>query len=100
MIAGRLHPELGGREHFLDVIGVNYYPHNQWFYEGRTIERSHPLYRPFRSILREVHARYQRPLFIAETGAEDTARAGWLRYLGGEARAAMPAVVPLLGLCL
>ncbi|HET9531765.1 MAG TPA: beta-glucosidase, partial [Blastocatellia bacterium] len=34
MLAGRLHPELGGHQKYLDIIGVNYYPHNQWFYPG------------------------------------------------------------------
>jgi hypothetical protein len=45
MIAGRTHPELGGREDFLEVIGVNYYVHNQWIYpggHGTMIEPSQP----------------------------------------------------------
>ena len=57
MIAGRTHPELGGREEFLDVIGVNYYIHNQWIYpggHGTMIEPSHPRYRPVWQMLREV----------------------------------------------
>ena len=32
MLCGRLWPELGGGERYLDIIGVNFYPHNQWFY--------------------------------------------------------------------
>ncbi|MEJ7713765.1 MAG: hypothetical protein WKF84_28940 [Pyrinomonadaceae bacterium] len=29
MLAGHLRPELGGHTRYLDIVGVNYYPHNQ-----------------------------------------------------------------------
>ena len=32
MIAGDLHPELGGARKYLDIIGVDYYPWTQWIY--------------------------------------------------------------------
>jgi len=103
MIAGRLEPELGGQEDFLDVIGVNYYVHNQWIFpggHGSMIEPSHPRYRPVWQMLKEVYERYRRPLFIAETGIEDEARPAWLRYVAYEARRAMREGVPIEGLCL
>jgi hypothetical protein len=109
MLAGRVYPELGGHERYLDLIGVNFYPHNQWFYhlrgsrpirKFRTISRRSPLYRPLRDILVEVHRRYRRPMIIAETGAEDRRRAGWLRYVCSESQAAWLAGVPLRGICL
>ncbi len=109
MLAGRLWPELGGHERYLDIVGVNFYPHNQWFYnlkdlqrvrEFKPITRRSPFYRPFREMLAEVHARYQRPVFIAETGAEDRKRAGWLNYVCQEAQAGLAQGVPLLGICL
>lgn len=31
LLAGRAAPQLGGDAKYLDVIGVNYYPHNQWW---------------------------------------------------------------------
>src|ERR1051325_8456038 len=108
MLGGRLWPELGGQEKYLDVIGVNFYPHNQWFYNLKgfrrirkftPIRRGHPSYRPFRQMLTEVYARYHRPMIIAETGAENRLRAGWLRYVCGETRAAMAGGVPVHGLC-
>lgn len=102
-IAGRSWPELGGREEFIDVIGVNYYVHNQWVYpggHGTVIEPSHPRYRPVWQMLREVYERYRRPLFIAETVIEDEARSAWLRYIGDEVRRAIAADVPVQGLCL
>jgi hypothetical protein len=103
MIAGRAHPELGGREEYLGVIGINYYVHNQWIYpggHGTMIEPSHPRYRPVWQMLKEVHERYRRPLFIAETGIEDQARPAWLRYMGYEVRRAIREGVPVFGLCL
>jgi beta-glucosidase/6-phospho-beta-glucosidase/beta-galactosidase len=101
MLAGRAAPELGGQEKYLDILGLNYYVHNQWFYPDRTmIPRSHPLYTPFRQLLAEVYGRYRRPLFVAETGIEDEERPGWLRYIGQEVRAALVAGVPVEGICL
>jgi beta-glucosidase/6-phospho-beta-glucosidase/beta-galactosidase len=103
MIAGRTHPELGGREDFLEVLGVNYYVHNQWIYPGgygTMIEPSQPRYRPVWHMLQEVYERYRRPLFIAETGIEDQARPAWLRYVGYEVRRALQAGVPIHGVCL
>ncbi|MEO6193638.1 MAG: beta-glucosidase [Thermoanaerobaculia bacterium] len=100
MIVGSLWPQLGGDERYLDVVGLNYYPANQWILDGPRIERGEPLYRPFREILREAWERYGRPLVIAETGAEDRARAEWLRYMADEALAAIRGGVPVHGLCL
>lgn len=103
MIAGRTRPELGGREEYLGVIGINYYVHNQWIYpggHGTMIEPSHPRYRPVWQMLREVYERYRRPMFVAETGIEDQARPAWLRYIGYEVRRAIREGVPVHGLCL
>lgn len=107
MLAGRAAPQLGGGERYLDILGVNYYPHNQWwlrdnvgFNPDLAIPRAHALYRPFRELLAGVHARYNRPIFVAETGAGDGERAGWLRYVGGEVCAARRAGVPVGGICL
>lgn len=109
MIAGRLWPELGGQEKYLDIIGANFYPHNQWFYNLKgfqrirrftPISRKHPSYRPFREMLDELYGRYHRPIFISETGSENRIRAGWLRYVCGETRAAIENGVPIFGMCL
>ena len=109
MLGGRVWPELGGQDKYLDLIGVNFYPQNQWFYDIKGfrrvrnftyLSRRHPLYRPLREMLEEVYQRYRRPMFIAETGAEDRARASWLRYVCREACAAIDHGVPLHGVCL
>jgi beta-glucosidase/6-phospho-beta-glucosidase/beta-galactosidase len=100
MIAGRAEPELGGREDLLDVIGVNYYIHNQFVWEGHMIVPSDPRYRHVSVMLQEVYDRYRRPLFIAETGIEDDTRPAWLRYVCREVFNAMSAGVPVQGICL
>ncbi len=100
MIAGRLWPQLGGSERYLDVVGVNFYPPNQWVHGGPVLSRTDPGYRPFREILEEVWQRYGRPILISETGAQGAERAPWLRYVGEEARAARRAGVPVEGICL
>jgi beta-glucosidase/6-phospho-beta-glucosidase/beta-galactosidase len=106
MLAGRRRPDLGGAAKYLDIIGVNYYPNNQWlcgetsFHPERWLEVSDPQYRPLSDLLREVYERYHRPMFIAETGTESHARPGWLRYIGNEVRDALKLGVPLEGVCL
>ncbi|WP_198598271.1 beta-glucosidase [Mangrovicella endophytica] len=100
MLSGRMAPELGGCPSLLDVVGVNFYPDNQWYLHGSTIPLGHHAYRPLRLMLREVHERYGRPVAILETGAEGTARAAWLHYVVGEVAAAIEDGVPLAGVCL
>lgn len=105
MLAGRLKPELGGHPRYLDTIGVNYYPWNQWVFDGpinpgASIEPDHPKYRPFRSMLAEVADRYGRPLFVAETGTEGADRPRWFGAISAEIIAAIEAGVPVEGVCL
>jgi beta-glucosidase/6-phospho-beta-glucosidase/beta-galactosidase len=100
MVLGRREPELGGQEDFVDLIGLNYYIHNQWTHGGRMIVPSDPRYRHVRELLVENFARYGKPLFIAETGIEDETRPAWLRYMGNEVFAAIAAGVPMEGICL
>ena len=100
MVCGRQSPELGGHPDMLDIVGVNYYPDNQWYAGGATIPLGHHAYRPLRAILAEVETRYGRPLLISETGAEGTAKPAWLHYVCGEVRAARRAGVAVEGICL
>lgn len=99
MIAGRIWPELGGQEKYLDIIGINYYPRNQWIHHQDPVFRHDSRYIPFRHIIYDVYQRYGRPLFIAETGTEDGDRPAWLRYICNEVRAAQGAGVPVQGIC-
>ena len=100
VLAGRLKPHLGGSPKYLDIIGGNYYVHNQWILGAGFIAQDNPRYRPFREMIKELYARYQRPFFIAETGIEDDLRPEWFRYVATEARAAFEEGVELQGICL
>jgi beta-glucosidase/6-phospho-beta-glucosidase/beta-galactosidase len=100
MVSGRMSPELGGSLDSLDIVGLNFYPDNQWVLGGGTIPLGHHGYRPFRAMLAETYARYGRPLLVSETGAEGTARASWLHYVCSEVRAALREGVPVGGICL
>lgn len=100
LLSGRLEPELGGRRDYLDIVGVNFYPQNQWLIGGTTIPFGHHAYRPFRDMLLEVYERYDRPVLVAETGAEGSAKPSWLHYACAEIRAVLAQGVPVLGVCL
>jgi beta-glucosidase/6-phospho-beta-glucosidase/beta-galactosidase len=100
LMLGRARPELGGKPEYLDTIGVNYYLHNQWVDGDVPIAVDDPRHRPLRDLLGDVHARYGRPMYVAETGIEGDLRPAWLRIIGHEVAAAREAGVPVEGLCL
>jgi hypothetical protein len=115
MLTGRLDPDLGGDPLDVDAIGVNFYWNNQWLYPDAprpadaepgwrpsrdALSPYDPRWRPFREMLAEVHARYRRPVFVAETSIEGPPRAAWLRHVCEEVRAAIGMGVPVEGICL
>ncbi|HYX26977.1 MAG TPA: hypothetical protein VE863_00315 [Pyrinomonadaceae bacterium] len=100
MLAGTLKPELGGAPKYLDIMGGNYYVHNQWILGQGFIDQDNPRYKPLRNIIKEIYDRYQRPFFIAETGIEDDLRPKWFRYVCREALAVANDGVQLEGICL
>ncbi len=105
MIAGRKAPELGGREEYLDLVGVNFYHANQWEHPGdKTIFWHHtprdPRWRPLRYLLKEAQAQFRRPLFIAETSHVGTGRPEWIRETLHEVHLAQTEGVNLYGVCL
>jgi beta-glucosidase/6-phospho-beta-glucosidase/beta-galactosidase len=100
MLTGCCDPKLGGSAEFLDIIGVNFYPDNQWYVGGSTIPLGHHSYRPLHEMLREVYQRYRRPLLISETGAEGRVKHYWLHHVAEEVRLAIDEGVPMQGICL
>ena len=101
MLAGKTHPELGGSPDMLDVIGLNYYFHNQWHYPSRhKIPIGHEVYRPLSDILKEFYLRYEKPMLIAETGIEDDERPNWFRYVCEQTAIASSNGVDINGVCL
>jgi hypothetical protein len=101
LLMGLAEPELGGSPDLVDAVGLNFYPENQWYAGGgSTIPMGHRDYRPLSEMLVEAHARYGKPLFIAETMSQGSARPAWLHYVCAEVREAMALGVPVLGICL
>lgn len=98
-IMGVGEPELGGDPSFIDLIGLNYYPHNQWYCEGPTIPMGHHEYRPLADMLVEMGERYRKPIFLSETGAEGSGKPSWLHYVCNEVRDAMGRGADIRGIC-
>jgi beta-glucosidase/6-phospho-beta-glucosidase/beta-galactosidase len=100
LLMGRVEPELGGREEFVDAIGLNFYPHNQWYLNGPTIPMGHHEYRALGDMLVEVAERYSKPIFISETGSEGSGRPAWLHYVCDEVRDAQARGADVRGICI
>jgi beta-glucosidase/6-phospho-beta-glucosidase/beta-galactosidase len=100
MVTGRREPELGGRPDCLNLLGLNFYPDNQWYFDGPPIPLGHHAYRPLGDMIADAARRFGLPVFLAETGAEGSARASWLHYVLEEVAHAAEAGVPVEGVCL
>lgn len=100
ILTGRAWPQLGGNPGYVDIVGGNYYVHNQWVIDGKFIERDDPRYRPLHHLLGEWHCRYRKPVFLGETGIEEDRRAEWLAYVCDEVVMALESGVPIEGICL
>jgi beta-glucosidase/6-phospho-beta-glucosidase/beta-galactosidase len=104
MLAGRREPELGGHPRYLDIVGANFYHDNQWEHGGERLrwedEPRDPRWVPLHQLLARLHARYGRPLFLAETSHVGSSRARWLREIVAEVRRALASGVPVAGVCL
>jgi beta-glucosidase/6-phospho-beta-glucosidase/beta-galactosidase len=98
-IIGLARPELGGDPSLVDVVGWNFYPHNQWYYEGPTIPMGHHEYRPLADMLVAMAERYRKPMFLSETGAEGSGKPSWLHYVCNEVCDAMSRGVDIQGIC-
>jgi hypothetical protein len=105
LLTGRQEPSLGGREEYLDVVGVNFYAANQWEVPGgRKLHwdagSDDPRWMPLHQLLAEVYDRYRRPLVIAETGHYGIGRADWLNEISAEVKQALVLGIGLEGACL
>jgi len=98
-LMGLAKPELGGDPALVDVVGWNFYPHNQWYCKGPTIPMGHHEYRPLARILLEMAERYRKPMFLSETGAEGSGKPSWLHYVCNEVRSAMDGGADVRGIC-
>ena len=98
-LMGLAEPELGGDPSLVDVVGWNFYPHNQWYRDGPTIPMGHHEYRPLADMLVEMAERYRKPLMLSETGAEGSGKPSWLHYVCNEVREAIARGADVRGIC-
>ena len=100
MLMGRLQPDLGGAPSMVDILGVNHYPHSQWFVDRTTVPWASPRWLRLSALLDEMYRRYHLPLLLAETGCEGHDRSVWFDYVVSECETAVRNKIPLLGICL
>jgi len=102
IIAGRICPELGGSESFLEILGFNYYWNCQWEVNGPPIDWPDTEQKriPFSALLQEAHQRYQKPIFVSETGHFGSGRVEWLNEIATECLLAQKKGVDLRGICI
>ncbi len=105
MLSGRICPELGGREEYLDILGFNYYYNNQWTLDPHQIlgwndPVPNPHYRPLASLLDDVHKRYERPIVLSETSHPGEDRPVWLEHISLQIRKVLELGIPFWGICL
>jgi hypothetical protein len=101
MLAGRLMPELGGSLRHLDIVGVNYYPNNQWIMDETwaTLTPDDPRRMPLRHIARTVWNRYGREIIFTETSAVGDERPSWIKEIVSETEAMQALHIPVAGVC-
>ncbi|MBA3239483.1 MAG: hypothetical protein H0T62_14230 [Parachlamydiaceae bacterium] len=102
IIAGRMCPELGGKESYLDILGFNYYCNGQWEDGIGTLPwpETVPRRTKVSTMLKDAYLRYNRPLILSETGHYGQGRAAWIQEIAQECCIAIMEGIPLLGACI
>ncbi len=93
--------ELDRRGFAIDVLGLDYYPHSEWYYDEQGSRAPSPYPAGFATIAAEYAARYDVPLMLSETDIRGlpSDQATWLRYVVDQYERAQAAGLPLRGLC-
>jgi beta-glucosidase/6-phospho-beta-glucosidase/beta-galactosidase len=103
IIAGRLCPELGGSEDYLDILGFNYYWNCQWIVNGPPLpwpETDENRRTSLADLLQIAYSRYNKPLFLSETGHFGSGRVEWLQEITSQCLDAKKKGVDLNGICI
>ena len=102
IIAGRMCPELGGQEDYLDILGFNYYWNCQWQADGEPLPwpDADRLRVPLSTMLNKAYIRYQKPFFLSETGHIGCGRVQWMEEVTAECVILQEAGLPFLGICI
>ncbi len=104
ILCGRLCPELGGNESYLDILGYNFYYNNQWkifpheFLDWK-IGVLNPKYIPLHQLLMTAHEKYNRPFVLTETSHPKEDRPLWIEMIETETHKLLNAGLPFWGIC-
>jgi glycosyltransferase involved in cell wall biosynthesis len=85
----------------VDVLGLDYYCHSEWWYDERGSCAPSPNPLGFAAIAEQYATRYSRPLLLSETNLRGlpSDRISWLRYTLEQYEIAVSRGVPLRGFC-
>jgi glycosyltransferase involved in cell wall biosynthesis len=85
----------------VDVLGLDYYPHSEWFYDEVGSRAFSPRPAGFAAVAAHYAERYGLPLMLTETNVRGlpSDRASWLRHVLEQYEAALAGGVPLHGFC-
>jgi hypothetical protein len=104
MIAGVLHPELGGAAKYLDIVGSNFYHDNQWFCRAGYVPWNEGSpdkdWVPLHQLVEQVYLRYRRPIIISETSHYGSNRPAWIRMIIQEIQKILAQDIPFMGACI
>lgn len=102
IIAGRLCPELGGKEEYLEILGANYYWNAQWTGSDTSMIWPDPENRrmPLNKMIQDLYNRYKKPVFLSETGHFGEGRVEWIEEVTNECAIAEKNGVPMWGICI
>ena len=83
----------------VDVLGLDYYSHSEWFYDERGSHAPSPHPVGLAAVVQEYSDRYRLPLLLSETKLRGTASGGasWLQYTLEHDEPARARGVPLHG---
>jgi beta-glucosidase/6-phospho-beta-glucosidase/beta-galactosidase len=85
----------------VDVVGLDYYCHSEWYYDeaGARAPSPHPV--GFATVAQQYSDRYDLPMMLTETNlrGQPSDRISWLRYMVEQYDLALERGVPLHGFC-
>lgn len=83
----------------VDVLGLDYYPHSEWWYTEGGGTAPSPAPRGFAAVAGDYHRRYGLPMLLAETNVRGfpSDRATWLKYMVEQYELAVASGIPLSG---
>lgn len=104
ILCGRMCPELGGSEEYLDILGYNFYYNNQWkaapheFLDWKICELN-PQFIPLHRLLTSAFQKYNRPFVLTETSHPKEDRPLWIKMIEIESQKLLSAGLPFWGIC-